>query len=146
MNREEAIASLMWCYAPGDPRARFGGGTWEIDPEASYEDRERYGRDWKSTVCVGAPAEQYTDEELIAIAEFAARSTARYDNMFGRRRGMNYIMIEKRHFSGQHAPPEWFRARASWSQGPMYSNTLVEALAVWPEFGGQLLGRETGDF
>lgn len=132
--RDENIASLMWSYAPGDPRARYGGGTWEIDPEASYEERERYGRDWKSTVCLGAPADQYSDAELEQIARFAERSTARYDRMFGRRRGMNYIMIEKRHFSGAYGPPEWFRARASWSQGPMYSTTLDDALAIWPEF------------
>ena len=136
--REENIASLMWSFAPGDPRARYGGGTWEIDPEVSIYKRTRDGAtwdDWKSTVCVGAPASQYSDAELEAIARFAERATCAYDRLFPRgRRGMNYIVIEKRRFMGDAGAPEWFRARVSWYTGPMYSAQLGDALAVWPEF------------
>jgi hypothetical protein len=80
--------------------------------------------DLKSIVAVCGDPAKYTDEELALIVEFSKVVTRRYDEMFKYRRGCNMILLDKRD-DGM-----WLRKRLSWTQGPMYSPTLDEALAV----------------
>jgi hypothetical protein len=56
------------------------------------------------------------------ILEFAELATANYDEMFIHRRGANLILFNKEE-SGR-----WMRKQQSWTEGPMHSPTLHEAI------------------
>jgi hypothetical protein len=87
--------------------------------------------DLRSIVAVSGPTGKYSTEELCQIAAFAKDVTARYDEMFTVRRGCNLILLDKRDDG------RWLRKRLSWTQGPMYSDTLDDAIKV--------MGRRVGE-
>jgi len=82
--------------------------------------------DLKSVVVVKGPSDKYTDEELAKLLAFSCAYTAYYDEMFTQRMGANLIIFDKREFDSA-----WLRKRMTWDQGPMYSKTLDEAIAVF---------------
>lgn len=94
--------------------------AWEMD----RPDKSSGKGDLVSIVAVGLPKEKYTIEELRLIAGFADRVTARYDRLFGFRRGANMILIDKM------SDGRWLRKRLSWTEGSMVSDTLADAIAV----------------
>ena len=120
MSREELIAELVW----------NGGGcgfgicnvanamTWAMDKPGKGKP------DLKSIVVVRGPPEKYKDEELRELAAFSERVTADYDKRYIYRRGANLICIDKTEDG------RWMRKRLTWEMGPMFSDTLQEAIAV----------------
>jgi hypothetical protein len=80
-------------------------------------------RDLTSTVAVVGPADKYTTEELTKIVACAEKLDAQYDRLFPFRRGCNMTVFDK------DAPDWWLRKRFSWYMGPMYSESLDEAIA-----------------
>jgi hypothetical protein len=121
MSREELIARLQW----------NGGGcgfglcgvanamSWAMATPGKGKS------DLKSIVAVSGPPEKYTDEELKELVAFSDRRTTDYDRMFPYRMGANLICIDKTE-DGQ-----WMRKRLTWEMGPMFSDTLTEAIAVF---------------
>lgn len=92
--------------------------------------------DYKSTVFLKGPDKEYTDEELILATEFAHRHTARYDRLFGIRRGCNAILFGKeveRYASWQArrevSHTRWLCKRMSWEYGIYHMPTLPQAIA-----------------
>jgi hypothetical protein len=81
--------------------------------------------DLKGIVAVCGKPGKYTTEELRKIVEFSKLVTARYDELFRYRRGCNLILLDKREDG------HWMRKRLSWTEGPMYSATLEEAMKVF---------------
>lgn len=121
--REDWIAQLLWNSQteglPGFGLCRISGmDAW--DSQALQRDKP----DWPAIVCVTGPPEKYTDEELRRLAEFARAETARYDRLFGVRRGANLICFDKREDG------RWMRKRLSAYTGPMYSPSLEHAIWV----------------
>ena len=82
------------------------------------------------TVAVMGPKEKYTYSELLKLFRFSWRRTEEYDRMFRWRLGANLIHINKQ-VSNQGAT--WMRKRMSWEYGPMWSETLDEAIAVFEQ-------------
>ena len=122
LSREEMIGKLQW----NDGGYGFGvcevgaAMIWTMDTPGPDKP------DLKSTVAVSGPPDKYTDEELEKILAFSERVTARYDKMFSYRRGANLILLDK----PEYAEGRWLRKRLSWTIGPMFSETLDEALAI----------------
>jgi hypothetical protein len=121
-SREELAAQVIW---------NSGGSGLGICRVANALIRamDRPGPnnpDYPSIVAVSDPQEKYTDEELTLIVEFAQRATAKHDEMFRFRRGANLILFDKEEWNGRTL---WMRKRLTWEYGPMFSPTLVEAIA-----------------
>ena len=120
LTREDVIKKLLW----NDGGYGFGicsvAGSmlWSMDTPGPGKP------DLQSVVAVSGPPEKYTDEELEKIFLFSERATARYDKMFSHRRGANLILFDR--VGNGH----WMRKRLSWTEGPMYSETLDEAIAI----------------
>lgn len=126
MSREELIARLMW------NSGGTGYGVCQVAGAMLWaDDRPTPERpDWISVVAISGPPEKYTDEELQILVDFSEEATRRYDTRWHWRRGANLICIGKDPFSSS-GPVSWMRKRMSWLYGPMYSATLLEALAVF---------------
>lgn len=122
LSREELVGRLEW------NSGGYGFGICSVASSMLWAmDRPGPDRpDLKAIVAVSGPAEKYTDEELEKIAAFAERVTARYDRLCSIRRGANLILLDKRDDMGGR----WMRKRLTWTMGPMYSDTLDEALAA----------------
>lgn len=125
MTREETIERLLW---------NDGGMGYGVCAVASSmmwamsKPKEPHGADdLKSIVAISGPPEKYTDAELATLVAFSDRRTADYDRMFKWRLGANLICIDKMDNGC------WFRKRLSWQMGPMASETLDEAIAVFEE-------------
>jgi hypothetical protein len=82
--------------------------------------------DLKSVVTVHGSPDDFTDEELAKLVEFSEERTARYDEIFRWRRGANLILIGK----PSHMQGKWLRKRLTWDHGPMYSDSLEEAIEI----------------
>jgi hypothetical protein len=114
MNRETLIDQLEWY-------------TDDVPPEDHMW--RRRGR-LKSIVIVKGPPNGYSDEELESLVAFSERQTADYDTMWNprdqvrARDGCNAILIGK-------VFEKWMRKRLSWYIGPMFSETLAEAMEVF---------------
>lgn len=121
LSREEMVEKLMWnSGGTGFGICSFASELlWQMDQPGPDKP------DLISVVAVGAPPDNYTDEELAKLVAFSEERTARYDKMFRYRRGANLIIIHKTE-DGQR----WLRKRLSWDRGQMYSPTLEEAIAV----------------
>lgn len=121
MSREELIARIVW------NSGGCGFGLCGMANTMSWAmDRPGKGKpDLSSIVAVSGPQEKYTDEELREIAAFSERATADYDKMFSYRRGANLICIDKT------TDGRWMRKRLTWEIGPMFSDTLKEAIAIF---------------
>lgn len=91
---------------------------WAMDSPKGRED------DLKSTVAICGTPGKYTTEELAKIVTFAKKRDADYDKMFRYRRGCNMILFDK-----LEGGKRWLRKRLTWECGPMYSETLDEAIA-----------------
>jgi len=122
LSRKEMIDKLLW---------NSGGYGFGICSSANSimwaMDQPKPGKpDLKSVVAISGPPKKYTNEELKKILAFSERKTARYDEMYRFRRGANLILINKE----TDFRVRWMRKKLSWTQGPMYSETLDEALAV----------------
>jgi hypothetical protein len=124
LDRQEMVDRLEWNH---------GGGGFGICREANSmmwameRPKEPHGADdLKSIVAVSAPADEYSDEELKKLVEFSERQTFEYDQRFRGRLGANVILIGKK-----FEETRWYRKRLSWESGPMYSDSLDEAIAVF---------------
>ncbi len=121
MDRKDLIAELMW----NSGGTGFGICTvgnqlmWALDQPGPNKP------DLPSIVAVSGKADEYTDDELRELVAFSRKQTARYDEMFGIRRGANLICV------GKEPSGSWLRKRLSWECGPMYSKTLAEAVAIF---------------
>lgn len=124
LNRQELIDQLMW----NSGGMGFGicsvasSFIWATSRPKSKEN------DLKSVVAVSGPPDKYTDEELEKLVEFSNRKTANYDEIFNVRMGANLICIDKNVGPGGH---NWMRKRMSWEYGPMYSDTIEDAMATF---------------
>ena len=83
--------------------------------------------DWKSIVFVKGPAEKYSLREIRKLHRFSMEKTAEYDRLFSVRMGANAVVMDK----CQGERTYWLRKRMSWECGPMYSETLDEAISVF---------------
>lgn len=121
LSRQEMIDKLEWNSGGyGFGVCSFANSMlWAMDTPSSEKS------DLKSIVAVSGPPKKYSDEELEKIVAFSERVTARYDKMFRYRRGANLILLDKPSF----ADGKWMRKKLSWTEGPMYSDTLSEAIA-----------------
>ena len=123
MNREQCIQGIEWLSPDSGTGlgicAVAALGLWAMTDVAPDDDL-------KSVVVVKGPPEKYTDEELTKLFAFSQAYTTYYDTMFTQRHGANLIIFDKRDWDGA-----WLRKRMTWNQGPMYSKTLDEALAVF---------------
>ena len=120
--RQEMIEELEW------NSGGYGFGICEIANSMLWA-MDRPGPDkpdLKSIVAVSGPPDRYTDDELEKLVALSRRVTARYDEMFRYRRGANLILIDK----PKESNGKWLRKRLSWNRGPMYSNTLDEAIEI----------------
>lgn len=80
-------------------------------------------RDMESLVCVIGKKENYTESEIAKLEDFA-RAHMEWDNRLGEdKTHAYYIFFEKR------ADGTWLRKKESWTQGPLVSPTLEDALA-----------------
>ena len=125
MTRAEMVKKLLW---------NSGGDGFGICSFASSMlwamDRPGPGKpDFPSIVAVGGSPADYTDEEIKKLFDFAEFATARYDKIFGIRRGANLILVRKPTEPGG----SWLRKRMSWVSGPMHSPTLDDAIAFMTE-------------
>jgi hypothetical protein len=125
LTRQEMIDRLEWNGGGyGFGVCAFAGMmSWALDEPGPNKP------DLKSIVAVSGPPAKYTDEELTKLVTFAESKTARYDAMFRVRRGANLVLFDKREFDGK-----WMRKRLTWDMGPMYSDTLDDAIAVMERY------------
>ncbi|MBU6370523.1 MAG: hypothetical protein KGH93_01910 [Patescibacteria group bacterium] len=124
--RQELIKKLMW---------NKGGNGYGICAVAGMLaaafDRPGPGKpDYISIVAINGDPKIYTLEELEKLARFSEEMTARYDKLFRWRRGANLILIGKEERIGQKGEYHWFRKQQSWTDGPMWSPSLDDALTV----------------
>lgn len=127
--RKELEAALMWSTGYGYGICSVGNMMM-----AALSHPDEKNPDWPSVVTVSSPPEKYTDDELRKLVEFSKERkerTERYDRMFNYRMGANLIVLDK--MDGQDG--RWLRKRQSWYMGPMFSQTLDEALEVFRENG-----------
>ncbi len=82
--------------------------------------------DFPSVVGLYGPEEKYTNEELAKLVEFADRVTQAYDRLFRFRRGANLYLFDKPDWRRDGF---WMRKKLTWTEGPMFSPTLEEAIA-----------------
>ncbi len=124
MNRQELIDALMW------NTGGWGFGICAVASAALWASREPLTKagDLRSVVAVMGPPEQYTDDELAKLVAFSEERTKKYDEMFDVRMGCNLTLIGKAAYSGDN--PRWLRKRLTWNAGPMYSDSLDDALEV----------------
>ncbi|MBX4195850.1 hypothetical protein KW796_02765 [Candidatus Parcubacteria bacterium] len=115
-HREELIAKLLWLdhdtEHPADHLMRYLKRPGPDNPEPV------------SVVGVEGNPGDYSDEELEKIVAFAEKANARYDEHWRSRIGANFIVFGKSLHDGK-----WLRKRFSWYMGPMYSDSLDEAIA-----------------
>ena len=119
VDRRTLIDRLEW--ASPDSSSGYGNNLgeamlWEMD--CPRQDKP----DLKSTVVVFGPPSKYTTEELAQIVVFADSSDAEYDRMFCYRRGCNMTVFDKL------SPTRWLRKRLSWYMGPLFSESLEDAI------------------
>lgn len=124
LSRQEMIGKLEW------NRGGYGFGICSVASSMLWAmDAPGPGKpDLKCIVAVSGSPEKYTDEELAKIVVFSERVTAKYDTMFRYRRGANLILLDKS--SDLNSEIKWMRKRLTWTQGPMWSDTLDEAISV----------------
>ena len=125
--RDEMIKDMVWLTPES------GGGFGICSFGASFiwsEQRPTADKpDWKSIVFIKGPAEKYTDEEIKKLYQFSVEKTAEYDRLFNVRMGANAVVMDK--LEGERT--YWLRKRMTWECGPMYSETLDDAIAVFME-------------
>ncbi len=116
MTRDEMISKLMW---------NNGGGSYGICTVGSmFAIACAPKQTLPSCVAVGGPADKYTDEELTKLVQFSENSTANHIKSVGSvLYGDNLTIIDK------IDECRWLRKRISWEMGPMFSNTLDDAIA-----------------
>lgn len=118
MSREELERQLLWNQGGVGLGSVAGAALWNMQAPGPGKP------DWPSIVAVGGDPSTYTDEELRKIVAFAQKVTERYDRMFRVRMGANLLILRK------DGDGRWLRKRLTWCKGPMYSESLDEALAV----------------
>lgn len=121
--RQEMIKDMVWLTS--DSGGSFGSCSFGAAFIWGDQMPSADNPDWKSIVFVKGPAEKYNDEEIGKLYQFSVEKTAEYDKLFTVRMGANAIVMDK--VAGEKI--YWLRKRMSWECGPMYSETLEEAIA-----------------
>ena len=85
--------------------------------------------DWCSVVGVIGLEADLTPDELAWIRDFGRRCTAAHDQHDSQRLGTVLITFKK--IPRSDGPAAWDRRRQTWVQGPMWSQSLPEALVVF---------------
>jgi len=127
MNKRKALIAQLMCNSGGYGFGvcSFGNSMlWAMDEPGPNNP------DLISVVAICGDPSKYTDEELKVLVEFSKAATERYDKMFRIRRGCNLILLDKDEFDGKPTG-SWMRKRLTWESGPMYSESLTEALDVF---------------
>jgi hypothetical protein len=116
--RKKLIEKLMW---------NEGGSGYGICSVAGMmlHTMTDKSSDIPSIVAIGGSPDDYTTEELEKLVRFSSRMTEDYDTRYRDRQGANLIIIHK--IEKDH----WIRKRMSWEIGPMFSETLDEAIAIF---------------
>jgi len=130
-DRQALIERIMWLSE--DSGIGYGIPSFGNMMMQSMMKPKTPSEDWKSVVAVKGPASKYTDDELSSLADFSDRYTADYDSRWRYRMGANLLIFDREHhdYPWLESGPvtRWLRKRQSWESGPMYSDTLEEAIS-----------------
>lgn len=111
--RQSLIDQIMWSD---------GGSGWGICAIGNMMMAQQSKRAMKSIVSLQGSPDEYTDEELGKVVEFSKVRDERHRLICGEiLMGDNVIVLRK-------MGSKWLRKRMTWNIGPMFSDSLDEAL------------------
>lgn len=116
--RQSLIDQIMWSD---------GGAGWGVCAVGNMMMAQQSKQTLKSIVSLQGSPDEYTDEELAKVVEFSKIRDERHRKICGEILiGDNVIFLRK-------MDGKWLRKRRSWDIGPMFSDSLDEAMAFMEE-------------
>ena len=112
--RQQLIDALMWSD---------GGTGWGVCAIGNMLAAKMNANEIRSCVTVQGNPDDYTDEELEKLVAFSKERSEYHRRICGNILSSDNLTIIRKNKNN------WLRKRRSWEYGPMYSNTLDEAIA-----------------